>query len=294
MKDRLLNLWKRIKGILLEILYFLASWIFIKNFLLLLAVGGLVISLIFGWLHCYTNHGETVQVHNYEEMYYYDALKMAKKRNFNLIIDDSTEYIKDSALIIKKQNPPPYSRVKKNRNIYLKITKIVPKEVELPKMERGGQDNFVYYSKRLEDLGFEVIVKDSVYNTRMAENTIIEMYFDGENIREKVNEGFNAPEGSLIEFVISKDKSNEADIPDLVCKRMDGVRFILSSSELNLGDVFEDTGVYDPNMAYVYKQTPEFNPNEKIPKGSFVSVYLTQERPPGCPVESSDSSDNNF
>jgi beta-lactam-binding protein with PASTA domain len=287
MKELLLNLWNKIRPILAEIGLFLSSWIFIRNLLALVVVAGLFVVLTFGWLKCYTNHGESLQVHKYTGMTLNEAVKLANSRSFSIVVNDSIFKVGEEPHTVIEQTPKPFSRVKKNRTIYLVVTKKQPDLLLLPDL-KGGNDDFELYKKKVERMEFETEVRREVYDENYAPNTILNVYYDGEEITEKLNKGFRAVPGTTIEFVITKGYSDLVEIPDLVCKKFDAAKFVLNSYNLTVGDIFEEADVYDPENAFVYKQVPAFSPGGTMPRGTNVSLYLTQERPIGCPEERTD------
>ena len=115
---KVLDFFKRIGK---EFFYFISSTIFIRNFVGMLAFTGLLLMLVFGWLRCYTKHGESREVHNYIGLDLEDARDKAVKRSFNIVISDSL-YVRDKEPnVVLDQNPKPLSEVKENRRkIYLK------------------------------------------------------------------------------------------------------------------------------------------------------------------------------
>ena len=49
-----------------------------------------------------------------------------------------------------------------------------------------------------------------------------------------------------------------------------------------MGTVVKDATVTNQETAYIWKQTPKYNPNEIMRKGESIDLYLTQEKPKSC------------
>ncbi len=282
MKEQLNRIWERIRPILREIVWFLTSSTFLKNFGGIIGVFGFIIILSFWWLKCYTNHGNSLQVHNYERMALEDAIKLAKSRSFQIIINDSSVYDKEiGPHIVTEQSPKPFSRVKKNRSIYLTITKKEPPMRSLPKLT-GGNDDFNRFRSKCEHHNIKVEVKREVFSVDYESNTILRVFYEGEEITRKINKNFEVPEGSTVEVVVTTRTSSSVNLPSLVCKKYDAAKFMLGSYNLLVGNVVEDVSVTDRFSAYVYKQVPAYEPGKIIGKGEQIDLYLTQSLPSQC------------
>jgi hypothetical protein len=70
------------------------------------------------------------------------------------------------------------------------------------------------------------------------------------------------------------------DVPSLVCLTYEEATFLLSSSQLTLGNVIAPGE--ERNGLYVYRQEPDFDPTLKLDVGASVNLYLSETKPPGC------------
>ena len=98
---------------------------------------------------------------------------------------------------------------------------------------------------------------------------------------DMLRRGVKVPRGSTLEFVITERITNEVALPDLICKRFDEAKFLLTTSNLTLGQTSGAEGA--ESSAFVYQQEPEFVPGQMVVKGSAIDLYLTTTRPDGCP-----------
>jgi beta-lactam-binding protein with PASTA domain len=91
--------------------------------------------------------------------------------------------------------------------------------------------------------------------------------------------------GATLDFVVSEQVSLTVEIPDCVCMTYDAAKFLIQTSQLNLGSTVKDGTVTDPERAFVYRQSPRFSAGGSMRVGEQVDLYLTQNRPSGCPNE---------
>ncbi len=282
-------LWGNIKYIANEIWLFLKSPIFLRNFLAWLGMMIALVFLINIALRFYTRHNESVQVQSYIGMTIEEATRRANDRSFRVVITDSIFIVDKAPGIVLDQDPKPLSRVKQRRRIYLTITKSTPDEVTLP--ELIGSYNYDQYTRKLRQLNIRFTVKERQFDAKLEENTILHFYYNDRKITDTdLRQGVKVPMGSTLEFVVTERSSGFVEIPDLVCKTYNAALFLISSNNLNIGNIFGDAS--DLNNAYVWKQTPAYSAGQTIRMGEQIDIYLTTERPAGCLGEDDNTGDN--
>jgi len=273
------NLRPRLAHYWAEFRLFATSMFFVKNFSAMIGVVVLALFLIFVWMKCYTNHGQTVQVQDYTNQSLKDATAKARSRSFRVEVIDSLWREGAEPGIVLEQNPKPFARVKEKRTIYLTITKTVAEEVLLPTLT--GSYDYEQYSKKLTRKELKTSVKERVFDNKQAGNTILYFYFKGEKITESdLKNGVRVPKGSLLEFVITERGGGIIEIPDFTCMQLSAAEFLIATLNLNIGAIKADVTVSDQAAAYVYNQRPE--PGQSIRVGEQVDLYLTREPPLGC------------
>ena len=241
----------------------------------------LFLFLMFWWMKCYTHHGESLQVHDYIGMSAEEAIEKAKSRTFNAIVADSVFVVGKPGNLVLEQNPAPFSRVKEDRKIYLTISKNEADLVTLPDLV-GGNDDYQQYLRRLKLMQVNGKIKARRFDSKLEPNTILEVFFNGEAITERLGDKFQVPMGATIEFIVTERGSDRVQLPDLVCKRYEAVSFILDNYNLNVGSIIEDNTVTNRGTAYVWKQEPAYVVGRRLEIGSQVDIYLTQFLPDGC------------
>lgn len=281
MSDKTNTFMDKLKKFGYESFLFLTSWVFLRNLLGIFTMFVVVFFMTFWWMDCYTRHGKTYEVQDFAGMSVPDAYKIAKEKNFKIVIADSLFLPGQPPNTVLTQTPVAKSQVKKNRKIYLTVTKANPDQVEIPNL-LGGNDDYATYQKKLKRLKVNVKVKERRFDNEIQPNTILEVHYNGEEITEKLREGFSVDMGSTVEVVVTERKGGRVQIPNLVCMSFNEAEFLVGNYELNIGSIINDATVTDQSSAYVWRQVPAANANQRFAIGSSVDIYLTQQRPDGC------------
>lgn len=273
----------RVRELAWEAWLFLKSPIFLRNFAGL-AGAALLLFLLATWiLRLYTRHGQSLQVPDFVGMDMEDALRKARKQDFKIVAIDSFFDSNQEPNTIYQQDPQPLQRAKEGRTIYVSKYRVLPDSVILPTLISAGY-NFDQYAIKLKRLDIMPVIKERVFDNKQEENSILHFFHHGRKITdEMLRRGVKVPKGSTLEFVITERITSDVPIPDLVCKRYDAAAFLISGSNLVVGNIYGD--VADRENAYVYRQEPEYVPGQMIPQGQQVNLYLTASRPEGCPDE---------
>ncbi|MBK7410605.1 MAG: PASTA domain-containing protein [Saprospirales bacterium] len=287
MTERLIQWWNeqvlpRLKTYWLELRLFLTSLFFWKSFSAMVGAALLLTSLIFFWMKCYTNHGQSVQVQDYTNMTVKEATAKARNRSFRVEVIDSIWRDGIEPNIVLEQTPNPFSRVKEKRTIYLTVSKNTAEEVTLPTLV--GNYDYFQYQKKLANKGVYTSIRERIFDNKQAENTILYFFYKDEKITEtSLKSGVRIPKGSTLEFVITERGGELVEVPDFTCKQLTAAEFLIATLDLNIGNIKSDVTVTDQTSAYVYNQKPE--PGQTIRVGEQVDLYITQDPPLGCPEE---------
>ncbi len=235
-------------------------------------------------MKCYTNHGESLQVHNYIGMDVDEAIEKAKSKSFTIVVNDSIFVVGKEPNTILEQHPKPLARVKEKRTIYVMATKAEADEIILPNL-KGGNDDFMQYSRKLSRYDVKANILTRQFDNKLEENTILEVIYKGDTITNKLNDTYKVNRGSTVDFIVSERGGSSVPIPDLVCQKFEAAQFLISNYNLNIGSVIEDKTVTDRLTAYVWRQQPIYSSRDKIRIGEQVNLYITQNRPDNCPLE---------
>jgi len=281
MKEKFKKVQQWLKKVGQEIYYFVSSGIFLRNFGGVVATISLVLTLTFWWINCYTKHGESLHIHDYVGMDLDDAIEKAGASSFEIIINDSTFMPGQKPNMILTQNPRPQSQVKKNRKIYVSVTKKIGEMVSLPLL-KGGNDDFNNFRKKCERKYIKVKMREEVFSNKLEPSTILKVFYNDKDITKEINDGFEVQKGSEVECVITKRGGGSVPIPELVCKRFEEASFLVGNFNLNIGSVIADKTVTNESTAYVWRQIPRYSASGKMRVGEQIDIYLTQYKPKNC------------
>ncbi len=263
---------------------FIRSGFFLKNLGALMLMLLILILLVTLFLRLYTRHGESVQMDNYIGMKVEDAVKKGKNRGFKLVVIDSSVYeIDKEPGEIFDHDPKPRARVKENRTVYLSIYRKTPQEIRLSPFSDYAYD-YENYKRYLESQKIYTAVEEEVFDSKQAQGTIMHFYYNKKKYADPdVNKGVRIKQGETLRFVITTSTSNFVPVPNLVCKPFEQASFLITSSQLAVGQIIGN--VADQDNAYVWKQDPAYEPGAVLQKGAQITVYLTDSQPAGCEDE---------
>lgn len=273
-------MWQRLRHFGIEIYCFLTAPLVVKNCLGMMGVFFGFFALTFWWLGCFTHHGERIVVPSYDKTTFREAERKAENNGFRVAVSDSVYRVGVPMGMVVQQSPTPGSRVKENRTIYLTVTKNNPDVVKLPDL--SGTDDYDQYAKKLSRLDLRPRILARVSNEKLEPNTILEVVVKGDTITEKLRKDFYVDKGSVIDLIVSQKELTTVGVPDLVCHTFDEAKFLISANSLAVGSVIAGADVTDRETAWVWRQSPRFDPNSIIKVGQQMDLYLVQARPKGC------------
>ncbi len=256
-------------------------WLFLKSPVFLKNIGLMLVVLLIGFwllnviLRGYTNHNESMQVDNYVGMDLEDAKRKIRKKDFEIEVK---EIFGQPADEVTMQYPDPLSRVKEGRTIYLTVKNGKREKTLIP--DFSIDDNFENYKKSLTARGLNYIeIKE--FSAKLSENTVLYVSYKGEKLSGlTLRRGQEASKGDTVTCYVTTRYSPTISIPKLVCQDYNAAVLLLNSYELVVGRIYGN--VADRNSAYVWKQSPAFQPGQQIKKGSQIDIYLMDSYPDGC------------
>ena len=226
-------------------------------------------------LKCLTGHGKAATVPSVTGKYYDDAREALKEAGFKAEIQDSIYVDTMRPMTVIKQIPDADEVVKKNRTVFLIVSRAVPPIEEMP--------NLVGYSFRnaemvLKNLGMRI--GDTTFKPDFAKNAVLEQWYNGQQIPQ----GTKIRKGSVISLVLGDGVGKrEFVVPVITGMQFCDVKEMLMESGIVIGAIVMDANVSDTCSAWIYKQNPErFNDEKKINHirtGQTIDVWLQLDRP---------------
>jgi beta-lactam-binding protein with PASTA domain len=273
------RIWLFIRRVGLEIYCFVTTPLVAKNCLGMLTFITAFFMLTFWWLQCYTNHGVSIEVPNYEGLNFRDAARKAKSSGFDVAVADSIYMEGKAPGEVIGQNPKAASKVKEGRTLYFTVAKGNPDLVVLPALV--GSDDYDLYSRKCSRLGIKTRIAGRVQDASEP-NTILAVLHRRDTITNLITRGYKVEMGATLDFIVSDAQTNTIAIPECVCQTFDAAKFLIKSSGLQVGAVIKNATVTDPETAYIWRQSPTYTADGTVTIGTAIDLYLTQEAPAGC------------
>lgn len=244
-----------------------------KTFLghLVAAVGTVAILLMitYSWLNAYTNHDETIIVPNLKGIRFAEAGKYVDGKDVRVQVSDSTVFLLDKPPgTIVEQDPAPGEKVKRDRMIYVTITRTVPPQIKLP--------NLIDVSRRQAEAiiaSFGLKLGNITYKPDLAKDAVLAVL----NGSRELKPGDELAKGDVIDLVLGDGLGNTTvNVPNLNGLTRDEAIFVLQGSSIAIGAIIYDESVRDTNAAKVYRQNPLPGDSVTIKQGEAMDLYFTQ------------------
>ncbi len=236
------------------------------------------------FLNFYTNHGQKLTIAKYEGIEVNKAKKHALAKGFEIQITDSIHLVGKPGGIIISQVPKPKSIVKRGHKIYVTTTRYqadIIMSSNLPdlygkKLEHKIPELNNSFDLRANIIGYE-------YDSG-PEGHILKVYYKNQLVLDAKSKNANIAlfKGDTLHFIVSNKNGGDVEIPDLKCKTLAEVKFILSASDIDVGQIEESGEITDINNAYVISQYPEYSNSSKMKMGSKMNLTLQQAKPENC------------
>lgn len=245
------------------------------NILVGLVLAMAIFFLFLSSLKCLTGHGRAATVPSVAGKNYEEAKKMLKKAGFDVEIQDSLYVDTMKPMTVIKQIPDADEIVKRNRTVYLVISRSVPPIVEMP--------NLVGYSFRNAEMvlkNMDLKIGDTTFRPDFAKNAILEQLYHG----APISPGTKIRKGSVISLVLGDGVGNkEFTVPVITGMQFCDVKEKLEASGIVIGAIVLDADVSDTCSAWIYRQNPERFDDEKkinhIRTGQTIDVWLQLDKP---------------
>ena len=238
----------------------------------------LVLALFFLFLSSLkwiTNHGKAASVPSVTGKKVDEAATLLDKEGFDAEVQDSLYVDTIPPNTVIKQIPEADEVVKRNRTVYLIISRSVPPMVEMP--------NLVGYSFRNAEMvlnNMDLKIGDTSFKPDFARNAVLEQWYNGKQIQP----GTPLRKGSVISLVLGDGVGKkEFAVPDITGMTFCEARDLLQAYGIIMGAVVGNTDVNDTCAGFIYKQNPERYDDEKhlqhIRSGQTMDVWLQLTKP---------------
>jgi eukaryotic-like serine/threonine-protein kinase len=219
----------------------------IRHILWAIAVTVIFLFIIAKVLKLYTKYGDTVIVPNLIGFSANELENLSNKNDISTLIIDSIYDVTKKRGTVAYQDPPPDSKVKRNRTVYLTMVAMMPEQVRMP--------NLIDLTLRqamatLETYG--LLAGNLEYVPDIAKNAVLRQKYKGAEIKTDSW----VEKGSKIDLVLGKGVGSDRFFTPLLIglKRSEALIRMLETS-FNLGNEIYEDGK-DTLHARVYRQNP--------------------------------------
>lgn len=218
-----------------------------------------------------TQHSTIIEVPDFKNMTYLEAVECASKAGVRVFVSDSAYVRSLRPGAVFGQNPKAGSAVKKGRRVLLTTNALSPKMVSMPSLVGCS-----IRQARAELASKGLVLGRFTYVSDIATNNVLRQLFRGVDIEP----GEKIVAGSRVNLVLGlNDEDGTSYVPGVVGQRCQKAIEILQDNSLNVGNlIFEKRmdSFVDSLSCVVWKQSPE--PSEyPVSIGSAVTLYLKSE-----------------
>lgn len=245
---------------------------FLFTILGLVGLGVLAYLLIFlVILPMYTRHGDGVLVPNIQRMSYEEASKSLKKANLRFEVKDSSYQRDFDPLTVLDQYPAPLSRVKPGRKVFLTLNRRSVPLVKMPIPDPYKKESISLYQAKslLESWNLNVGVVTSAASP-FYRNHVVEVRYNG----QVISEGTPVPQGAKIDLVVSKGKTTNAPLPDLIGLSLEEALEVVRSYDLAIGSTTYRNGDDPFKDGQIIMQSPDPSRRDSISTGESINIII--------------------
>lgn len=258
----------------------------LKNLLIALAIGIVLLIVLLSYLKRYTEHGIEVEVPNVTGMYIEEANTLAAHEGLQIEVVDSTYSKKVPLGTIVEQTPVANSHCKHGRPIYVIINSKTVRQVPLPNLH-----DISYRQAEATLRTLNIGVGNCIYEPSEYRDLVLDVRKGGKSVQP----GERLDEGSMVTLVIGRGRSNaKVEVPNIIGRSLTGARSTLLSKYLTLGMIAydEDPTPETSSLYVVYKQEPAAG--TVLYEGSRVDLYLTTDIEKAISAQNTNDEDDFF
>ncbi len=220
-----------------------------------------------------TKHGDVLTVPTVLNTNTIAAVKLLEDKGFDVVIQDSTYTDTAKLGTVLKQFPEGNNLVKVNRTVLLTVNRAVLPTLEMPSLIGKSQE---YAFEILERSHFKI--GDTTFEPSFMKGAVTQQNLNG----RKLEAGVKIPWGSKIDLVIGMGLSDrQFKVPNLLGLTLTQAKALLLENRLILASVNADDGVTDSANAFVYKQYPPRENDDRsinyIREGQIMDITLSKE-----------------
>jgi len=209
----------------------------------------------------YTQHGAEDELPDATELSFEEARRILRSKGFRIFIDGEKYDATYPESTVVFQNPPPYSRVKKGRRIYVTLS-AGERRVQVPKVVGLSERDAAFILKQAGLLAGEVFYESSNYYPR------------GVVCGQSVSEGTEIVEQTAVDITLSIGRlPDRFVVPDVVGKSLETARKLILQAGLQVGSIS-----YEVQKRFIPETVIEqsVQPGEEVHQSTPVDLVVSQ------------------
>jgi len=252
---------------------YIKSKIFIINLVIAIMLLLLMLWLTSYGIDKYTSHNEEVTIPSILDMDTVMAQKILDSNNLFIQIIDSVHLSEVEKGFIVEQTPKAGQYIKENRKIFVVINAFSQEEITMPNLVGSSIRQAVTDAET-----YGLRIGEKRYVPDFAMNYVLKQFYNG----KEIDAGTPIPKGAYIDLEIGKGLNNEKiPVPNLLGLNFSSADSLANTSFINISGVFYDENVKtkeDTANAVVYKQDPMPTNNNKTTMGTFIDIWLSNDK----------------
>ncbi|MBL4624327.1 MAG: PASTA domain-containing protein [Flavobacteriales bacterium] len=250
---------------------FLFSKRFIIHLIIAVLITGGGLWGVFRYLDSYTLHGQTITVPDFSGKTLAEIKDFAAEHDLGYKIIDSVYKPNVPKGAVLDQNPKPDSQVKKDRKIYLTVSRILPPLIELPELK--DVTSRIAFGI-IESKGLRI--GDVIPEPSTCDGCVIRLEIKGKEVKGKIKVAKN----TKIDIVVGIGESDElVAIPSLLGLTEEMAKLLMREKSLSFGvNACEECETEEDSInAIVYRQYPVFDSTAAINLGGTIDIWRTTD-----------------
>lgn len=233
---------------------------------------------VFQGLKSYTKHNSSITVEDFKG-YTLDELGDKYNKSMFRFKVAGTEYVPNNPpSTVIEQDPPPGSKVKEGRAVYVTVNVDEPPTIKMPAIKDKSLRSV---RQILQTYG--LLVGELVYRPDICEDCILEA--KNQKTGKPIVEGEEIRKNSFIDLVVGDGiGSRRVAIPDLVGLTSEEASIATLGSDLNVGAIIYDQDFDKAKPGYVYNQRPKPEAMRSLNMGESIDIFVTNDKSKTIPV----------
>ncbi|RMF49182.1 MAG: PASTA domain-containing protein [Bacteroidetes bacterium] len=228
----------------------------------------LFLTVLLPWL---TRQGEEYRLPNLAGRPYPQVAQALAEAGFSPVLLDSQYVPETTPLTILLQDPPPNTRIKKGRKIYLTVASATPPQIPFPQVKELPYEQ----AHRLlrESYGFRI--GDVIYVSGSVPDIVVGVRYAGKPIEA----GQPIPRYATVDLVVSRGLSKEkVPFVSVVGLPIEEAVARINAAGLTVGHIRYKVHAGVP-PGYVYRQYPDRVPGDSLPAGTAIDLFVNGQSP---------------